>query len=133
LSFRANRLHHVGIIVPEPGQVPVLLDLLGLEAGHTQYVARYDADCIFTRGEAGVLELIVPRGGSLAKFHKGMGGLHHIAIEVDDIERRSAELRAKGVALLEDQPVDAGSLWINFLLPAYTRGIIVEIVQPKAG
>jgi hypothetical protein len=62
-----------------------------------------------------------------------MGGLHHIAFEVDDLESRSTELRAKGVVLLEEKPVDAGSLWINFLPPSYTRGIIVELVQPKVG
>jgi methylmalonyl-CoA/ethylmalonyl-CoA epimerase len=131
LSSPENKFHHVGIIVPEMEQIHVLLDLLGLEAGRTQYMPQYEADCIFTTGERGLIEFVVPRQGVLAKFNKGMGGLHHIAIEVDDIERRSAELRAKGVELLEKTPVDAGPLWINFLPPLYTRGIIVELVQPK--
>jgi len=133
LSLPETKLHHVGIIVPEPEQVQVLMELLGLQAGHTQYVPQYEADCIFTWGERGVLEFVVPRGGVLTRFNKGAGGLHHIALEVDDLEGRSAELRAKGVELLEEKPIDAGRLWINFLPPAYTRGIIIELVQPKAG
>ncbi len=130
LSPRVN-LHHVGIIVPDLEQVQVLLYLLGLESGRTQYVPPYDADCIFTRGERGVVEFVVPRGGVLTRFNKGLGGLHHIALEVADLEGQSSELRAKGVELLSEQPVDAGPILINFLPPAYTRGIIVELVQVK--
>jgi methylmalonyl-CoA/ethylmalonyl-CoA epimerase len=133
LSIPETKLHHVGIIVPAAEQVQVLMDLLGLQVGHTQYVPQYEADCIFTWGERGVLEFVVPRGGVLTKFNKSAGGLHHIALEVNDLEGRSAELRAKGVQLLEERPVDAGCLWINFLPPAYTRGIIIELVQPKVG
>jgi len=121
----------VGIIVPDLEQVQVLLDLLGLESGRTQYVPPYDADCIFTQGERGVVEFVVPRGGVLTRFNKGLGGLHHIALEVDNLERQSGELRAKGVELLSERPVDAGPILINFLPPAYTRGIIVELVQVK--
>ena len=40
-------------------------------------------------------------------------------------------MRSKGIELLEAKPVDAGPLLINFLPPAYTRGIIVELVQHK--
>lgn len=113
-------------------QVRFLMALLGLEPGRTQYVPRYEADCVFTRGAGGVIEFIVPRGGVLARFNKGLGGLHHIALEVDDIRHRSEQLRAEGVELLEREPVDAGRLLINFLPPAYTRGLIVELVQTKA-
>jgi catechol 2,3-dioxygenase-like lactoylglutathione lyase family enzyme len=121
----------VGIIVPDLEQVQALLDLLGLESGRTQYVPTYDADCIFTQGERGVVEFVVPRGGVLSRFNKGLGGLHHIALEVDNLESQSSELRAKGVELLSERPVDAGPILINFLPPAYTRGIIVELVQVK--
>jgi hypothetical protein len=123
----------VGIIVPELSQVEALLKLLGLEAGGSQYVPQYEAECIFTRG-AGVvpgIEFIVPRGGKLAKFNKGTGGLHHIALEVDDLQGFSDDLAAEGVQLLEPQPVDAGRLRINFLPPVYTRGIIVEFVETR--
>jgi methylmalonyl-CoA/ethylmalonyl-CoA epimerase len=132
LSLPETNLHHVGIIVPDAERIQDLLNLLCMEVGHTHYVPLYNADCVFTRGERGIIEFVVPRGGVLAKFNKGFGGLHHIAIEVDDIEARCAELRAQGVELLEEKAVDAGGLWINFLTPASTRGIIVELVQPKS-
>jgi methylmalonyl-CoA/ethylmalonyl-CoA epimerase len=133
VSASRPRLHHVGVIVPDAGQVEALMDLLGLEAGAVQYVPEYQADCTFTRGEGAAVEFIVPRGGPLARFNKGMGGLHHIALEVEDLEGLAAGLADRGVRLLEDRPVDAGRLRINFLPPVYTRGLIVEFVEPKPG
>ena len=125
----AGKLHHVGLIVPELQAAQELLQTLGLEAGREQYVPEYEADCIFAGGADGCLELIVPRGGKLSKFNKGMGGLHHIAIEVDDLQATSDSLRARGMELLEQEPVDAGPIRINFLPPIYTRGIIVEFIE----
>lgn len=128
-----NRLHHVGIVCRDREGAEELLQLLGLEVASEEYVEAYQAQCLFTEGPQGRLELIVPTGGKLAKFNKGAGGLHHIALEVDDIEAESARLREAGVQLLEDEPVDAGPIKINFVPPAYTRGVIVELVAPNAG
>ena len=128
-----SKLHHVGIIVADAQQVELLTTLLGLERGEQQYVPEYEAQCYFARGGDTAIEFIVPGGGKLAKFNKGFGGLHHIALEVDDLEEASEELRTKGVKLLEQHPVDAGSILINFVPPLYTRGFIVELVQRKTG
>jgi len=126
------RLHHVGIVVPDDGQLRQLLTLLDLRIVRTQYVPQYEADCVFTGGAKGPIEFIVPRGGKLAAFNHGAGGLHHIALEVPDVEAAAVRLRAQDVELLEPQPVDAGPLRINFLPPAHTRGVIVEIVESRA-
>lgn len=126
-----NRLHHVGIVCTSREHAEGLLELLGLELESEEYVEAYEAQCLFTAGEAGRLELIIPTGGKLARFNKGAGGLHHVALEVDDLERESARLRGQGVELLEDAPVDAGPIQINFVPPAYTRGVIVEFVERK--
>lgn len=123
-------LHHVAIIVPDEDRVQELADLLGLKLGRRQFVPQYEADCIFTTGAAGVIEFIIAQSGKLSKFNKGMGGLHHIAITVPDLDAAQAELAAKGIPMLEEKPVDAGPIRINFVAPAYTRGVIVEYVQP---
>jgi hypothetical protein len=117
--------------VPDLDRLQALVDLLGLQVGATQYVPEYEADCFFTSGNGASLEFIVPRGGKLAQYNKGAGGLHHIALEVENLRDTSARLRVQGVDLLEETPVDAGRIWINFLSPAYTRGIIVEFVESK--
>ncbi len=125
------RLHHVGIIVPSDSQLEGLLDLLGFSAGKRQYVDEYEADCVFTEGEGANVEFIVPRGGKLQQFNRGIGGIHHIALEVSNLEALQEDLAAKGVKLLETTPVDAGDIRINFLPPVYSRGVIVEFVEKK--
>lgn len=122
-------LHHVSIVVPDEERVHELAELLGLKLGRRQFVEQYEADCIFTTGATGVIEFIIAKSGKLAKFNKGMGGLHHIAIGVADLDATKRQLAAKGIPLLETTPVDAGPIYINFLAPAYTRGVIVEYVQ----
>jgi len=104
---------------------------LRLTASSETYVPAYEADCIFTEGPGGCLELIIPRGGKLKSFNKGAGGLHHVALEVDDLAAESTRLESEGVRLLEASPVDAGDLLINFVPPAFTRGVIVELVQRR--
>ena len=125
-------LHHVSIIVPDEERVHELAEILGLTLGRRQFVAEYEADCIFTTGSTGVIEFIIAKSGKLTKFNKGMGGLHHIAIGVADLEATKRQLAEKGIPLLETTPVDAGPICINFLAPAYTRGVIVEYVQQVA-
>lgn len=141
-----SRLHHVGIIVADEAQVDLLAALFGLTRGQREYVPDYEAECYFTGSGTGgevagtntqvgaAIEFIVPRaGGKLSKFNKGFGGIHHIALEVDDLAAAAVELRERGVKLLEDHPVDAGSILINFVPPLYTRGFIVELIQRKTG
>ena len=54
-----------------------------------------------------------------------------MALEVDDLAEFSRELREKDVELLEEEPVDAGDIRINFLPPLYTRGFTVEFVEAR--
>jgi len=126
-----GRLHHVGIIVPDAERLQELCRICGVTPGRRQYVAEYQAECVFSEGPGGVIEFIIPGGGKLAKFNNGNGGLHHIAIEVDDLRATTADLAADGIKLLEASPVDAGPIWINFLPPVFSRGVIVEYVQKK--
>jgi len=126
-----GKLHHVGIIVPDAERVEELCRLCGMSLGRRQYVPEYEAECIFTEGPRGVIEFIVPRGGKLTQFNKGIGGLHHIAIEVEDLQATTAQLASDGVRLLETSPVDAGELLINFLPPVFSRGVTIEYVQTK--
>jgi catechol 2,3-dioxygenase-like lactoylglutathione lyase family enzyme len=83
-----NKIHHIGIIVPNEEQANFLLPLIGLERGHSVYVKEYQATCIFGKGDGKLLEFIIPDVNSkLSKFNNGLGGIHHLAIETSDIKR----------------------------------------------
>lgn len=131
----APRLHHVGIVMPSEQQAATFMALIGLTEAYRGFVDYYQALCIFTEGNgASPLELVVPSGGVLQRFNPGVGGLHHVAFEVDDLRSLARKLNEKGVKLTEPEPVQgAGPFLCNFLSPIYTRGVTVEFVQEIPG
>jgi catechol 2,3-dioxygenase-like lactoylglutathione lyase family enzyme len=124
-------LHHVGIVQPDEADALALMRLLGLEEDYRGFVPQWSALCIFTKARHGSpIEFVIPQGGPLEKFNKGAGGLHHIALQVPDLDALRVALEAEGMRLLEDAPVKgAGDFLCNFLSPVYTRGITIEFVQ----
>lgn len=124
-------LHHVGIVQASEEEALTLMALMGLEEDYRGFVPQFSALCIFTKAVTGSpIEFVVPDGGPLAKFNKGAGGLHHIALQVPDLDALQRGLEAEGMKLLEPEHVKgAGDFLCNFLSPVYTRGITIEFVQ----
>jgi catechol 2,3-dioxygenase-like lactoylglutathione lyase family enzyme len=124
-------LHHVGIVQPSEEDAQTLMALMGLEEDYRGFVPQFSALCIFTKRQSGSpIEFVVPDGGPLARFNKGAGGLHHIALQVPDLDALARDLEAQEMKLLEPEHVKgAGPFLCNFLSPIYTRGITIEYVQ----
>jgi methylmalonyl-CoA/ethylmalonyl-CoA epimerase len=124
-------LHHVGIVSPSEEEAMALMALLGLAEDYRGFVPQWSALCIFTKPNgASPIEFVVPDGGPLARFNKGAGGLHHIALQVPDLDALAARLEAEDMKLLESEHVKgAGDFLCNFLSPVYTRGVTIEFVQ----
>jgi methylmalonyl-CoA epimerase len=79
--------------------------------------------------EIELLEPINP-DGSVARFlEQRGGGLHHICLEVPDIDRALGDLRAAGVRLLDDTPRLTADGRGIFLHPKATGGVLLELVQ----
>ena len=57
-------------------------------------------------------------------------GLHHITLRVEDIRAALAQLKAKGVRLIDEQPREGahGSL-IAFIHPSSAQGVLVELKE----
>ena len=69
----------------------------------------------------------------LARFISSRGeGLHHIALQVDDIHAKLAELKAAGIPLVDETPRPGLTGDIAFLRPEAVRNVLVELVQPPA-
>jgi methylmalonyl-CoA/ethylmalonyl-CoA epimerase len=68
---------------------------------------------------------------TVAKFIDRRGeGLHHIAYEVDDLEAALAELKAKGVPLIDEKPRLGGrGHMVAFVHPKGNHGLLVELIQ----
>ena len=70
---------------------------------------------------------------SVAKFIEKHGeGLHHIAIRVYNIDAALAELKAKGIKLIDETPRNgAGGARIAFVHPRSTHGVLLELCERK--
>ena len=126
-----KRLHHIGIILPDIRTVQAFMEQYGLEAdgeGETPY----QAHCIFTKAKdnESPIEFLIPTGGPLKAFNEGRGGLHHICLEVEDIEQATNELHAMGCKLLEDEAkIAERNVKVNFIRPSSSWGVLVELME----
>ena len=128
------KIDHIGIAVnsTEDGKnfwSGILgLDFEGDETVDTQKVKT----AFFPVGESEVelLESTAP-DGPIAKFIEKKGqGIQHIAFRVADIEAALAELKQKGVKLIDEIPrMGAGGAKIAFLHPKATSGVLVELCE----
>lgn len=127
-----KRIHHIGIVLPDRARAEDFMQIFGFEVDREEYVEAYHAQCIFTKCKPNEvsLEFIIPTEGVLTQYNGGKGGLHHIALEVDDVEAARQEYEAAGRKMLEEAAVPgACGIIVNFLRPRYGAGILVEFVQ----
>lgn len=125
-------MHHVGIVVMSRERAEEFLKIFGFEIDREEYVEVYHAQCIFTKRlpNETALEMIIPDSGILTQYNGGKGGLHHIALETDDVEATRQYFEGEGRRMLEESAVTgACGLIANFLRPKFGAGILVEYVQ----
>ena len=134
MSHRAKGLDHVAIAVRSlDAAIAFYRDVLGLELEEIEEVPGQKVKtAIFGRG-MGRIELICPTSADtgVARFLEKRGeGLHHICIEVDDIDLALAELRKSGAPLIDEVPVPgAGGARVAFIHPQGARGVLTELRQ----
>jgi len=128
-----RRIDHVGVAVRDTDEALALYrDLLGLKVKRSEEVP--DQGVKATLIEVGdteieLLEPIDPQGG-VARFLERSGeGIHHICLEVDDVDAELKSLEEKGVQLVDKQgrPGLAGK--IGFLHPRSMKGVLIELAQ----
>lgn len=126
------RIHHVGIVLPNRERAERFMEIFNFEVDREEYVDAYHAQCIFTKhlDTEVSLEFIIPTEGVLTKYNDGKGGLHHIALEVEDVEAVRKEYEEKGLEMLEKEAVPgACGIIVNFMRPKFGAGILVEFVE----
>lgn len=80
-----------------------------------------------------LLELIAPTSdeAAFAKFLDERGpGMHHVAYRVENIEAALAQVKERGVRLIDEQPRPGiHNTIVAFLHPKSTLGVLIELVQ----
>jgi len=110
-------------------------DGLGLENVHTEVVEDQKVRIAMLPVGESRIELLEPTSDDspISRFlEKRGGGIHHIAIEVEDIIAALARLKAQGVRLIDESPkVGAEGCLVAFVHPAATNGVLLELVESK--
>ena len=139
----APRLSHLGIAVTAHAEaLRFWRDLLGLTLEHVEHVGSDGVTVAMLPlgraagggggGAGGRIELLQPDAGDnpVRRFLDKRGaGIHHVALEVDDIHALCARLKAAGVRLIDEAPrPGAHGTTVVFVHPASTGGVLVELV-----
>lgn len=134
-----RRIDHVAIIVHNIEQALAFYrDILGITPREIKEVPTEQVRIAFLPmgGPGGSeIELIEPTNpdSSLARFLEKRGeGLHHICLEVDNIDFALAGMQAKGAPVLDTQPRLAAEGRAIFLHPKGTHGVLLELVERDA-
>jgi methylmalonyl-CoA epimerase len=127
-------LDHVGIAVADVAQALAFYrDALGLKVATPEEVASQRVRAHFIPLGESAIELLeaTAEDSPIANYVAKRGpGLHHITVRVDDIHAALAQLKTKGVRLIDEAPRPGahGSL-VAFIHPASAHGVLVELKE----
>lgn len=133
-----RKVEHLGIAVKNLEKSNTLFrKLLGKESYKEEKVDGEGVNTSFfliggTKIE--LLEATRPES-SIAKFiDKRSEGIHHIAFDVEDIQKEVERLKGEGFEILNEEPKNgADNKLVVFLHPRSTNGVLVELCQEKSG
>ncbi len=129
---QVKRIDHVAYLVPNIDEALASFAALGITPGAREVVASQKTEACLLPIADGNIELIAPAGNeSLQRFLDKRGpGLHHVALEVANIEAAIAELEAKGMPLIDKTPrIGARGHKVAFAHPKAFGGLLVELVE----
>lgn len=127
------RINHVAIAVTEfGGALDFWQGALGLTLKSTEVVPEQKSTVAFLPVGESEIELVKPEAddSGLAKFLREKGpGVHHICLEVDDLEGMLSDLKKKGIRLINDSPQVLPGRKMAFIHPKAANGVLVELYE----
>ncbi|MCY4467019.1 MAG: VOC family protein [Chloroflexi bacterium] len=127
-------LNHIALVVEDLHEALVFWgEQLGLPAaGVVQTIHDEGVDIAFLQIGAARLELIQPRDqeSGVARFLAKRGpGLHHLCLEVPDLDAKLGELAAQGIELINESPRERQGRRYAFVHPASSGGVLLELYE----
>jgi len=131
---KIKQINHVAVVVDDMEKaLSFWRDALGIELHELRDVPAEKSQVAFLPLEGSEVELVVPTSddSGIAKYLAKRGaGMHHICLETDDIVGMLAQLKAKGVRLINEEPrTAADGKQYAFIHPESTSGVLVELYQ----
>ena len=110
-------------------------DALGLENVHAEEVKEQKVRVAMLPIGESRIELLEPTSDDspISKFlERRGGGIHHIAVEVENIEEALKKLKSEGMRLIDENPrIGAEGYLVAFVHPASAGGVLLELVQAE--
>ena len=131
---KVKQINHVAVVVDDMEKALAFWrDALGMELQGLRDVPAEKSQVAFLPLPGSEVELVKPTtdDSGIARYLARRGpGMHHICLEVDDIEGMMAQLKSKGVRLVNEEPRTAvdGKKYA-FIHPESTSGVLVELYQ----
>jgi methylmalonyl-CoA/ethylmalonyl-CoA epimerase len=130
------RIEHIGIAVKDLAAAEeIYATLTGMPSYKRETVESEGVITSFFHVGRNKIELLESTrlDGPIAKFIEKRGeGIHHMAIEVDDIREQMARLKAEGFQLLSDEPKHgADNKLVCFVHPKSANGVLIELTQEQ--
>ena len=127
-------INHVAVVVDDMEKALFFWrDSLGMELHEMRDVPAEKSQVAFLPLAGSEVELVMPTNddSGIAKYLAKRGpGMHHICLEVDDIVGMLAQLRTKGIRLINEEPrTSADGKKYAFIHPESTSGVLVELYQ----
>ena len=128
-----KKIDHIAIAVSSiDDALKVFGEVFGLKAEHIEEIPDQKVKAATVRIGDTNIEFIEPTDpeSGVAKFMEKKGeGIHHIAVEVADIDAELKALEDRGVALIDRQARKGLAGKIGFLHPKSTKGVLIELAQ----
>ncbi len=137
MSVSPKKISHIGVAVRNLEEaIPWYRDQLGLEFEGIEVVETEKVRVAFFRIGESRIELLEPTSAdsTMAKYLEKRGeGIHHIALEVEDLPARLQSLKENGIRLIHEHPKPgAHQMNIAFLHPKSTGGVLLELCEPNS-
>jgi methylmalonyl-CoA/ethylmalonyl-CoA epimerase len=131
-----KKVDHIAIAVHNLGQaIKFYQEILGLSFADVEEIEGMDTKVGFVAVGDTKIELVEPtkEDTGLAKFLASRGpGIHHICLEVDDIEAELMAYKEKGALLIDETPrKGAHGMKIGFIHPKTSGGVLIELCEPS--
>ena len=128
------KINHLGIATKDINEALKFWESsLGLENVHTETVEDQKVRVAMLPIGESRIELLEPtcEDSPISKFlEKRGGGIHHLAVEVDNIEEALKKLKSDGMRLIDETPrIGAEGCLVAFVHPASANGVLLELIQ----
>ena len=131
---KVRAINHIAVVVDDMEKsLAFWRDALGLELHELRDVPAEKSQVAFLPLAGSEIELVKPTSddSGIAKYLAKRGpGMHHVCVEVDDIDGMLAQLKSKGIRLINEEPrIAADGKKYAFVHPESTSGVLLELYQ----